>query len=129
MTQYGQNEVNHQRNITFLEGHTKNNSDFSVSFRGCGSYLIKNLFKSWYLVEHKVGICSSDSRSNIARERKQINKSHWPIKVSRAHFIGREQLAKHQVLVFLNFWPTYNFLISNRFSTLLFLITWLSIAG
>ena len=103
MTQYGQNEVNHQRNISFLVGHTKNNSDFSVSFRGCGSYLIKNLFKSWYLVEHMVGICSSDSRSNIARERKQINKPHWPIKVSRAHFIGREQLAKHQVLVFYNF--------------------------
>ena len=70
MTHYGQNEVNHQRNISFLVGHTKNNSDFSVSFRGCGSYLIKNLFKSWYLVEHKVEICSSDSRSNIAREKK-----------------------------------------------------------
>ena len=96
MTHYGQNEVNHQKNISFLVGHTKNNSDSfrgcgsylinisflvghtknnSDSFRGCGSYLIKNLFKSWYLVEHKVGICSSDSRSNIAHStRKKANK-------------------------------------------------------
>ena len=70
-----------------------------------------------------VGICSSDSRSNIARERKQINKPHWPIKVSRAHFIGREQLAKHQVFVFFEFLTHLQFFDFKSFPTLPFLIT------
>ena len=47
---------------------------------------------------------SSDSkRSNIARKKKAINKSHWLINVSRAHFIGRERFPKHHLIVFLEF--------------------------
>ena len=110
MTHYGQNEVNHQRNISFLVGHTTITATFPSHSEDAVHSWSKTCSNhgTWWSIRWGYAVVILEEATKHA-ERKQINKSHWPIKVSRARFIGREQLAKHHVLVFWTFDPLTTF--------------------